>query len=394
LNKKGHSKSLVPAHPGNLNAAKTGVFSQRILAARVAEFDTALALQPVEQTVAETLRREVAALMVIGQAMDESIEQDGILGRGREPRNLIQLRLRLNDKLRRTLEQYHNTLPVVPGADTEGETAEDGETVVEEVEPFLATVARFHSRDSIELIQPADFDAEMFLRAVIQTRDPAVSLDDRLRARKLLTKRREQRAEFCVCSATLKTRDEIEFRGWIDEARHAGLEVHSDDAYMATLTRRLASGEQLEPYFRYKRTTRAFEVTMEEGVQRVRGPGGSDDTQKRAQDGTEAPFWKALLSPKPRVTLRQRLKSFSALEEAGALPACTCDRTKEWLAELRDDALFAYIIRSVGQRHYRAAVVIAQFPETYFAVREAIDARVASATARENELQAQSEAKD
>jgi hypothetical protein len=393
LNKKGHSKSLIPAHPGNLNAARAGVFSQRILAARVAEVDTALELQTVEQTFAEALRQEVAALMVLGQAMDESIEQDGIQGRRGEPRNLIQLRLRLNDKLRRTLEQYLKTAPVAV-AEADRETPEDGETAVEEVEPYLATFARFHSRDSVELIKPGDFDPEMFLRAVIVTTDPAVSLENRLRARKLLTKRSQQRAEFCVCSATLIARDEIELREWIDDVRESGRGAHRDDAYVATLIRRLASGEQLEPYVRYKRTTRAFEVTVEEGVQRVREPGGSDDAPKRAQDGTEAPFWNALLSPKTSVTVSQRLKSFSALEEAGALPGCTCDRTKEWLAELRDDALFAYFIRSVGQRHFRAAVMIALFPETYFAVRDAIDAKVASASASENELQAQPEARD
>jgi hypothetical protein len=73
---------------------------------------------------------------------------------------------------------------------------------------------------------------------------------------------------------------------------------------------------------------------------------------------------------------RQRLKTFKMLDETGVLPQCKCDRTIEQLLEFKADRFRAYVIRIVGQRHYRAALVIARFPETYHTVRDAIDAKV------------------
>ena len=37
MNERGNPQSLVPSHPGNLNAAKQGVHSPRLIQARAAE---------------------------------------------------------------------------------------------------------------------------------------------------------------------------------------------------------------------------------------------------------------------------------------------------------------------------------------------------------------------
>jgi hypothetical protein len=87
-------------------------------------------------------------------------------------------------------------------------------------------------------------------------------------------------------------------------------------------------------------------------------------------------FWKTLLSPSERVSARARLKAFAALSDVGAFPPCTCREDTGHLAEQKSDVFRAYVIRSVGQRHYRAALIIARVPETYCAVRDAIDAKV------------------
>jgi hypothetical protein len=87
---------------------------------------------------------------------------------------------------------------------------------------------------------------------------------------------------------------------------------------------------------------------------------------------------RTLLNPSSRVTVRSRLRAFTALSDAGVFPKCTCREDTGHLAEEKSDAFRAFVIRTVGQRHYRAALIIAHFPETYCAVREAVDAKVVS----------------
>jgi hypothetical protein len=106
MNRQGHSATLVAAHPGNQSALKAGVFSSRALAPRIEELEAAVAAHPVLEVVLDGLRHEIAALAALGEAMDASLAEEGIRGRGGQPRSLVTLRLRLNEKLRRTLEDY------------------------------------------------------------------------------------------------------------------------------------------------------------------------------------------------------------------------------------------------------------------------------------------------
>jgi hypothetical protein len=106
MNRQGHSATLVAAHPGNQSALKAGVFSSRALTPRIEELEAAVAAHPVLEVVLDGLRHEIAALGALGEAMDASLAEEGIRGRGGQPRTLITLRLRLNEKLRRTLENY------------------------------------------------------------------------------------------------------------------------------------------------------------------------------------------------------------------------------------------------------------------------------------------------
>ncbi len=379
MNKDGHRKSLVPAHPGNTNAVKAGVFSPRILATRVAEVDAELASQSHEETFEAVLRQEIAALTILAQAMDASLEQEGIRGRGGEPRSLIDRRLRVNDRLRRTLELYMQDEHVEgdsPSADA-SESQEISET-------FLQALAASHFRESVKLIRPRDFDPETFLQTVVETLDPVVRFEDKRRARQLLTKRRRRRPEHCVCWTTLMAGDEAELRNWINKARAGGVQCHEQDAWLASVVRRLASQGRLddEPFSNYRRTWWAVQKAVEVGVARINGRDrGEGLATRRTQerDGAVRPFWTALLSPSARVTPRRRLEAFASLDELGALPECTCDPDEGKLREEeRHDASRAYVIRSVAQRHHRAATVIAEFPETFHAVRDAIDAKVAA----------------
>jgi hypothetical protein len=388
LNKKGYTKSLVPAHPGNVNAVKTGVFSPRSLAGRASEVAGELAAQRPAEMLEEVLRREIAALIVLRDAMDASLGQEGIRGRNGEPRTLIDRRLRLNDRLRRTLEQYLTVEHYLESAEQSSIAGGNVEHAagIDEIETLIETVARFHFRDSIAVITPSEFDPERFLRALVLTMDPKITIDERAQAQRFLIGRTHQRADRCTCSATLVARDELEFRDWIDDARAAGVKPGKNDAYLACLVRRVAAGDRLEPWFTHQRTWYAIHEAIEAGADRVQGDGRqSHDHATKENDPAIAKFWKTLLDPSSRVTPRQRLKAFSVLQEAGALPQCTCRKTAEELIEDRQDAARAYVIRIVGQRYYRSAMIIPCFPETYHAVRDAIDAKVASVSASEEE---------
>lgn len=377
MNRHGHAQTLVAAHPGNQNAVKAGVFSSTALAPRVAELDAAIAERPPGEVVTDLLRRELAALAAHGEAMDRSLEQDGVRGRRGDPRTLIHLRLRLNDKLLRTLREYEaaggNAVPDgdASPAGSAGEAQEDVPS------PLPITLAWLHSRPSVEAIAAFELDPETFLRAIIITADPLVTTQDRLRARRMLTRRRAERPPTCVCFATLKARDEIELREWIDEYRESGAEVSNADASDAATVRQLARGDGTlvhRNWRRYWEAIEAFNEVVRLGVARARGEltraRGEEDSAE--DDAAVKPFWQIVLSPDETLAPQERLKAFAVLDEMNVLPRCTCDQKKTIDAE----AWGTHVIRMVAQKHYRAAAVIARYPETYLAVRDAVDAAI------------------
>jgi hypothetical protein len=106
MNKDGHPQTLVAAQRGNSNAVTFAVFSPRSRSDRVREWEAAIADRPGEEVVAAMLRRELAAVAALGDALDDAIADKGVLGRRGEPRTLVSLRLLQNEKLCRTLQQY------------------------------------------------------------------------------------------------------------------------------------------------------------------------------------------------------------------------------------------------------------------------------------------------
>ena len=85
MNKKGHASTLVAVHSGNRNAVKSGVYSLATLAPRVYELEASIAEREADEAVTDILRRELAALTALGEAMDQSLAIDGVLGRRGEP---------------------------------------------------------------------------------------------------------------------------------------------------------------------------------------------------------------------------------------------------------------------------------------------------------------------
>jgi hypothetical protein len=105
MNKHGNPKSLVASHPGNLNAAKQGIHSPRLIQARAAEIATELT-QSFEFSPAERLAvHEAARCIAILEAIDRDLDQRGLVDREGQPRYLLNHRSRSSRQLEHWLEK-------------------------------------------------------------------------------------------------------------------------------------------------------------------------------------------------------------------------------------------------------------------------------------------------
>jgi hypothetical protein len=96
VNSKGHPNTLVASQHGNRNAVKSGVFSPAVIGSRVEERERDVELLQPQELISDVLTSEIARLLVIRDAMDEALEEEGLRGRRGEPRTMLALRLRLN----------------------------------------------------------------------------------------------------------------------------------------------------------------------------------------------------------------------------------------------------------------------------------------------------------
>jgi hypothetical protein len=374
VNKKGHTSTLVAVHPGNRNAVKSGVYSPATLAPRIYELEASIAERDPDGALTDILRRELAAMTALGEAMDQSFASDGVVGRRGEPRTMVAHRLRLDEKIRQAAHQYVQAARQQASLATEQTTSEGDQQSLAEM------IAKEHGCPSIDEITPGELDLEVYLRSVIMTVDRTVTTDDRLRARRMLTTRCTSRSGLCLCFSTLAARNELELRHWIDGLRKTGVEPWPFDMQLAALVRRIASGERVDPWVNFRRTEQAVYDVVAEGADPNRRGGANDSRVWTGEtDGAIAPFWQITLSADPEIAAKDRLKALRALDDLEALPRCTCEpEPKHQLDEEKADAYDAYAIRLVAKKHYRAALHIARYPETYLAVRDAIDARIVS----------------
>jgi hypothetical protein len=105
MNKRGNPKSLVASHPGNLNAAKQGVHSPRLIQERAAEIASELT-QSFEFSPAERLAAyEAARCIAILEAIDRDLDQRGLVDKEGQPRYLLNHRSRTSRQLEQWLEK-------------------------------------------------------------------------------------------------------------------------------------------------------------------------------------------------------------------------------------------------------------------------------------------------
>ena len=99
VNKKGHPKTLVPAHPGNTNAVRYGVYSRRTIEPRAAEIETELLGDFAPTTTQRIAVHEVARCIAILEAIDRDLDERGIVDRRGEARSLLAHRARMSRRL-------------------------------------------------------------------------------------------------------------------------------------------------------------------------------------------------------------------------------------------------------------------------------------------------------
>jgi hypothetical protein len=134
-NPQGHKPTLKPAHPGNTNAVKSGVHSERLIASRAAEIEGSLTANYALTAVQLVWVREIARLMAVAEAIDSDFEERGILRRGGKPSYLLEHRVRVSRQLERWLEKLE---PVVARQEAEAEL----ESRRQEVQPETSVKER------------------------------------------------------------------------------------------------------------------------------------------------------------------------------------------------------------------------------------------------------------
>ena len=86
MNPKGNPDNLIPSHPGNLNAVKTGAYSPRLMNARATEILAELDLPSELDAVGKLAARESANLSARIEAIEGDLDRNGMTNRKGEDR--------------------------------------------------------------------------------------------------------------------------------------------------------------------------------------------------------------------------------------------------------------------------------------------------------------------
>jgi hypothetical protein len=392
MNKQGHVETLVAAHPGNTNAAKTGVFSPRTRAPRVAELEAAIGGMSAAEVCLDIARRDLAGVTTLVEALDAALA-NSVVGRRRQVSDLVRMRLRASTVLRGALLEYSAAVAAVeeraqaaapPERDTELAPVQ-GDVLAELAEKFQVA--------SLAEVDAGRFDAELFLQVIAETTDPTAKESDRNRADRLLLKRRAAEVKLCGCRPFRPAVDAVEFGEWVSELRSHFKPIVINDRFLAGVVRAFARGEQPEPAVAFARTRDALMSLVDYELRRAHGEevheGGQREAeedmrvQRLADDHVFRRYWRTLLSPDTKV-VKARLDAYDKLERAGALRRCVCTPVETHLKEIIEDEEDAFVIRGLARTSMFGAKIRVQFPETFVAVREILDEKILAERAVDN----------
>jgi hypothetical protein len=109
VNRRGTPETLVPAQVGNANAAKSGVYSPRLLAPRAREVADALLAAPHAVPLDQPAAEEIGSLVALLEAIDSDLAKRGLTNRRGDARSLLDLRVRVSGRLERWLREFGAT---------------------------------------------------------------------------------------------------------------------------------------------------------------------------------------------------------------------------------------------------------------------------------------------
>jgi hypothetical protein len=381
VNKQGHKQSLVAAHPGNSNAAKSGFYSPRLLQGRIDEVEQAIANESVEDLGIEFYRSEIARLLVLRDAADEELSS-GVVGRGGKPKALVDQRLRISRQLERLLSHYE-AAAAAQATQTRGLVAmveEEGEP--EPVLALLSFIARPQRAVDISEVTAENFSPNAFLRAVLETEDQSVTTANRRRAQRLLAGRAGPSPETCLCYPEGPALDPGRFDEHVTLGRTPRLSHMDED--LAEAINCFAAGQRLDNEVWFRRARSTFQEILEAARDPSRVPKA---LATRAQpppreERAHRNYWQTLLSPDPSVSARDRLAAFEGLDEMAALRRCTCSpHPFAYLDEGQYDAECTYVLLLLLQKDRLGAEAQGAFPKTHRALTAAREAAAAQESA-------------
>lgn len=141
MNSNVHPKTLQPFTPGNLSAARHGLWSNRVLAPRIEAYRERLLALPHVAEVDEAAVDEIARLLARIEAVDADLDERGHFGKS-GARALLEHRARLSRELRAWL----GALGALPSARADWTAKLTRGSLNDEIRARLAAVAEREAR--------------------------------------------------------------------------------------------------------------------------------------------------------------------------------------------------------------------------------------------------------
>lgn len=147
MNNDGYRETLQPRQPENTNAVRNGVYSRRTLAPRAREI--ADQILELKHTVAldRIGAEEIGSLVALLEAIDQDLQERGLIDRRGNVRSMVDLRNRVSGRLQRWLREFGAT----PAS-------------------RLEWVERFHPRETLEDVVRTEVAEGMRLLEAAQSR--------------------------------------------------------------------------------------------------------------------------------------------------------------------------------------------------------------------------------
>jgi hypothetical protein len=98
VNPDGHSQTLEPRHPGNTNAARSGVYSPRLREPRAREIADAIMVEPHTVAIDAIGAAEIGRIEALIEAIDTEIARSRLISASKAS-SLLDLRLRASRRL-------------------------------------------------------------------------------------------------------------------------------------------------------------------------------------------------------------------------------------------------------------------------------------------------------